>query len=118
MRHSFALAADPTSARAARQAVAELAALLVSELVTNVVSHTPAGGTVVVDIDDDRLRVEVLDSSDTLPQATRMPDPLADGGRGLLLVGSLSDRHGMERLPDRGKVSWFELDRRHGAAPG
>lgn len=88
--------------------VVEEAVLLVSELVGNVVRHTGApefalrawcaGG---------RLRIEVEDCSRALPSL--LPEaPLAEGGRGLLLVDHFATRWGVDLLP-HGKRTWCEL---------
>jgi len=86
------------------------AALLVTEVATNALRHggpgvdlwvrrSPSGG----------LLVELVDGrSDALPQARR-PEPDAEGGRGLLIVGALARAWGSERL-SAGKRVWFELE--------
>lgn len=118
--------AEPGAVRAARAAVrgqlhgwnldcvADLTALLVSELVTNSLRHAtgpigvrllrPAGA-------DDTLRVEV---SDPLPDPPRerVAHPEDEGGRGLQLVAGSSRRWGT-RPGEAGKTVWFEL-----AVPG
>lgn len=91
------------------------AAVLVSELVTNAVLH---GGTpleVVVEVDGDRVRVEVHDGSPRLP-VRRDYSTLSGTGRGLLLVDSMSSSWGVERTAD-GKAVWFELDASEAPAP-
>lgn len=90
------------------------AALLVTELVTNAVTH--AGGPIGVSAGwvDDTLRVEVHDF-DTAPPVLRHPSILEESGRRLCLVADLADRWGV--TPEsHGKTIWFELnanDRRH-----
>ncbi|WP_156726203.1 ATP-binding protein [Streptomyces apocyni] len=88
--------------------VAEIAVLLVSELVGNAVRHT---GARVFGLRMDRrrgwIRVEVRDPSRGLP--CLMPVHELDiSGRGLFLVDKLSDRWGVDLLP-RGKTTWFEM---------
>jgi len=90
--------------------VAETVALLVSELVSNVVLHARTPCVLSVTRVGDRLRVEVRDGSDRLPAGTIQSDPMALSGRGMLLVDAMSDDHGSERSPEGGKVVWFELD--------
>lgn len=121
MRSSFALVPEPASAGTARrwatdvavdsgyQSVAEVLALLVSELVTNAIIHAGSPGALVVDIDERRLRVEVDDASDEVPNVAGASDPFAVRGRGLLLLRDLSDDYGIDRLAGGGKVIWFEL---------
>ncbi len=82
-------------------------ALLVSELVTNVVLH--AGTPCELRLERGaRLRVEVVDGSRSRP-ASQMIDPAAGSGRGLLLVEALSAESGTIVEPG-GKRVWFEMD--------
>jgi anti-sigma regulatory factor (Ser/Thr protein kinase) len=84
------------------------AILLTSELVTNAISHE-AGDTVmlVISCDCDQLRVDVHDTSCSLPvPADASPD--AEAGRGLMLVASLSAEWGYYRTP-AGKAVYFTL---------
>jgi hypothetical protein len=108
---------DATSGRVAREFVGahldvgteerDNATLLTSELVTNAFFH--AGGPVAVAVRrvDDRLRVEV---SDTSPAAPSTKGYAADAvtGRGLQLVDALSSAWGWHPASP-GKVVWFEL---------
>ena len=91
--------------------LADTLALLVSELVSNVVLHARTACTLTIEDHADRLRVEVRDGSDRLPGLAARADPLAQSGRGMLLVDGLSDGHGVEPLPGGGKLIWFELRR-------
>jgi anti-sigma regulatory factor (Ser/Thr protein kinase) len=95
------------------------AEVLVSEVVTNAVLHgTPdpdAPPFLTVEADEVRLRVEVEDGGPGIEEPDReLPDPSATSGRGLALVGGLSDRWGVGRLPSR---VWFELDLGHASPP-
>jgi anti-sigma regulatory factor (Ser/Thr protein kinase) len=66
----------------------EVAAVLVSELVTNVVQHTRVSSLRIgLHADAGSVRLSVADGSGDLPLA-RPPDSL--GGRGLLLIEALS----------------------------
>ncbi|MHC0430039.1 ATP-binding protein [Streptomyces sp. O3] len=89
-------------------AIAEIAVLLVSELVGNAVRHTGARGFGLrMRRRRGWLRVEVRDPSRGLP--CLMPVHEMDiSGRGLFLVDKLSDRWGVDLLP-RGKTTWFEM---------
>jgi anti-sigma regulatory factor (Ser/Thr protein kinase) len=114
--------AHPGAVRTARRAVreqlrawgldgfADVAALLVSELVTNALRHAtgPIGVRLVRPVDlGAALRVEV---SDPLPDPPRerVARPDDESGRGLQLVANSSDRWGTRRA-DNGKTVWFEL---------
>lgn len=88
--------------------VADTTALLVSELVSNVVLHARTPCEVSIDRRRDRLRVEVADGSPRMP-GPGATDPLAQSGRGLQLVHGLSEAHGVDREPLGGKRVWFEL---------
>ena len=89
--------------------VDEAVPLVVSELVTNVVLHVGSPAQVEVRVADERVRVEVHDSTSELP-AVRDPGPFTVTGRGLVLVDALSDRWGSAPTA-AGKVVWFEIDR-------
>jgi serine/threonine-protein kinase RsbW len=90
----------------------QTAALLVSELATNVVRHSGAG-EFVVELDnrpdEGLLWVGVTDSGTGFP-VLRPPSVTAEDGRGIQLVATLADRWGAGRR--RGatdKTVWFEL---------
>jgi anti-sigma regulatory factor (Ser/Thr protein kinase) len=113
------LGASPESAGTARDALcemlgedagepAELACLLLTELVANAVRY--AGGQILVraGVRADLLLVEVRDTSERMPVLVANPRHDAEGGRGMLLVDRLADRWGAEPLPV-GKRVWFEL---------
>jgi anti-sigma regulatory factor (Ser/Thr protein kinase) len=87
----------------------EVAALLVSELVTNAVTHAGSEVQVIIGSGNDYavLRVEVGDFSSTPPTLGGF-DLDAMSGRGLALVEALSDRWGVE-THNSGKRVWFEL---------
>jgi anti-sigma regulatory factor (Ser/Thr protein kinase) len=114
--------ADPGAVRTARRAVrgqlrgwgldslGDIAALLVSELVTNAMRHAtgPIGVRLVRPAGlDGVLLVEV---SDPLPDPPRerVARPDEESGRGLQLVASSSRRWG-SRPGSVGKTVWFEL---------
>jgi len=85
----------------------EVACLLTSELVANAVVHGAAPVDLVVDLDDSRLAVEVIDSSDHDP----LPGPAAaddEHGRGLSIVATLADAWGVAPGSE-GKAVWFAL---------
>lgn len=123
IRAQIRLAPVPTSARQARRFVTEklcewgdekyvdAASLLVSELVTNAVTHAGSSVDLVVGHEGRHatLRVEVHDSSLRAPRMGGF-DLDTVSGRGLALVEAMSDRWGVERDGD-GKRVWFELER-------
>ncbi len=87
------------------------AALMLSEVVTNVLTHTDGDALLVAELTgrpgDRLLRVEISDPSDEPPRP-RQPGELASSGRGLLLMESLADAWGYAPRGD-GKTTWFEL---------
>ena len=87
----------------------EDAALLVTELVSNVVDHVRGDVTLTVEVgvSDDWLRIAVVDSSALRPvvQAFSLDRPR---GRGLRMVQAIADRWGADDHRG-GKRVWFEL---------
>lgn len=86
----------------------ETATLLVSEVVTNLVLHARTVGELVVQLADDRLRVELHDGTRSLPQ-TKHYGLEATTGRGIGLLDTMSAAWGAEVTPS-GKRVWFELE--------
>ena len=83
--------------------------LLVSELVTNAVRHADGEAVrLVVEHRDGVLRVEVHDPGRGFEVTAPPDDPLRSSGWGLVLVGELADRWGVDRAP--GTRVWFEMD--------
>jgi anti-sigma regulatory factor (Ser/Thr protein kinase) len=121
-RHAYRvrLATGPAAAAEARRRVRDAirswqvpvdqdaALLLTSELVTNAVRHE-AGQAVmlVIGCARGRLRVDVHDTSRSLPVVAQVPAD-AETGRGLLLVETLSEQWGFYRTPT-GKAVYFTL---------
>jgi Histidine kinase-like ATPase domain len=87
---------------------ASVAVLLASELVANAIRHQ-AGETaeLVIDVTCGQLRVDVHDTSGSLPVLMDAPAD-AEGGRGLMLVATLSTDWGFYRTP-AGKAVYFTL---------
>jgi anti-sigma regulatory factor (Ser/Thr protein kinase) len=114
------LAPDPASVAEARAAVVEAlpeigaervntVQLLISELVTNALRHGDAGAPVEVHASwNSKVRVEVIDHGRGFTPSERDKPLEEPGGFGLLLVGSLADRWGVE-TQDCTTV-WFELN--------
>ncbi|MCQ4205973.1 ATP-binding protein [Streptomyces longispororuber] len=88
----------------------DLAALGVTELLTNVHRHAEPDKmcTVEIELRRDRLTVSVYDHDPRFPEV-RDADPLATCGRGLAMVASVSDDWGVRPHGDGGKVVWFSL---------
>jgi anti-sigma regulatory factor (Ser/Thr protein kinase) len=119
-RHRVPLTAGPAAAAEARGRVRAaictwdvpvdpgVAVLLTSELVTNAIRHE-AGETVTLVITCSRgqLRVDVHDTSCSLPEPVDAPAD-AESGRGLMLVASLSAEWGFYRTRT-GKAVYFTL---------
>jgi anti-sigma regulatory factor (Ser/Thr protein kinase) len=103
--HQVVLEAEPVSPSIARDFVSEhLAAhqlpelvedmrLVVSELATNAVAHAQTAFLVTLSMADERVRVAIQDGSTATP-VRLTPDPMALGGRGLMIVEVLSQEWG------------------------
>jgi GAF domain-containing protein len=87
--------------------VAEYAALLTSELVTNAVLHAATPLSVTLHVLTGRIRVDVADGSPVIP-ALKEYGPDAATGRGLTLFNTLASGWGVHPVPG-GKIVWFEL---------
>ena len=85
------------------------AALLVTELVTNVIDHVGGEASFALELEmsDGWLRVAVADGSSVLP-VVRELDSDHPRGRGLRLVRAIAERWDCEEH-DGGKRIWFEL---------
>ena len=109
--------AAPAQARAqVREAVCawdvpvdpDVAMLLTSELVTNAIRHEPGPTiTVAITCSSEDLRVDVHDTSRSLPVLVDAPGE-AETGRGLMLVATLATEWGYYRTP-AGKAVYFTL---------
>ncbi|MBR8642750.1 ATP-binding protein [Streptomyces tuirus] len=95
--------------------LADDAALIVSELVTNAVQHARCRSVrvAVTRPEPTRVRIGVVDRSKRLPEL-REPHQGDESGRGLVLVGALAQDWGTDQLP-WGKRVWAEL---HGEGRG
>src|SRR3954470_6811433 len=123
MAAGLTLTNDQTAPRAAREALSEAmaglpeitrsdAALLVSELVSNSVVHSPGSAQVevFVVVEAGIVRVEVSDDSATIARRETISRSNRGFGfgLGLSLVDTLAARWGAE-LRDGKNVTWFEL---------
>lgn len=114
------LDAEPVAASRARRFVAEtlvrwglldtsdLAAMVVTELVSNAVRHSKAPIALRLHHTSGRLILEVLDSDDRLPRPIQ-PAIHDENHRGLFIVESLAQRWGSRASP-HGKIVWAELN--------
>ncbi|MFF8290341.1 ATP-binding protein [Streptomyces sp. NPDC016309] len=92
-------------------AVAEEAELVVTELATNVLKHVGLGvpATLILEPRNDRLRVELHDTSHAVPTlTTELGGGLAECGRGLHLLSEMSLDWGT-LLTATGKAVWCEI---------
>jgi anti-sigma regulatory factor (Ser/Thr protein kinase) len=119
------LGSDTRAPSTARHALATLRAelgearykvceLLVSELVTNTVRHTPGARSIAasdmrVRMYADRVRVEVRDDGPGFTASDREVDRDPGSGWGLFLVDELADEWGIESGVQN--CVWFELTR-------
>ncbi|MFM9442597.1 ATP-binding protein [Streptomyces acidiscabies] len=89
----------------------DTAALVVSELVTNVVVHTDSDAvTCVFAATDEQVLIQVEDngSGRSAPEP-RYPPAHHSGGRGLMIVEAVSRCWGASGRPDGGHVVWAML---------
>jgi anti-sigma regulatory factor (Ser/Thr protein kinase) len=85
------------------------AKLAVSELTTNAVVHGEGAITLVADIDESRLLVEVIDEGSGFEYTVRQRKFDEIGGRGLNIVDQETSRWGMHEGTTH---VWFEIERR------
>jgi anti-sigma regulatory factor (Ser/Thr protein kinase) len=119
------LSAEPSSARAARRIVREVAGdllpeeevenllLCTSEVVTNALEHGAPPIELLVADAGGCVRVEVRDGSPLRPRFGHQPGPTEVRGRGMLIVDHCADRWGVDDVgpgADAGKAVWFEFD--------
>jgi len=83
------------------------AMLLVSEIVTNAVTHGRGPVRLQVDCDHSGIHVAVDDANPALPRARRI-DRRRHSGRGLVLLQNLATDWGVRRTKN-GKQVWFRL---------
>jgi anti-sigma regulatory factor (Ser/Thr protein kinase) len=91
------------------QHAVDVAALVVSELVTNVLEHTQSSCRVSVMIRSRGLHVDVRDYAPGPPPRPRPVDPDRPRGRGLHLVAMLASAWGVRQHPD-GKTVWAVIE--------
>ncbi|WP_347178084.1 SpoIIE family protein phosphatase [Streptomyces sp. LX-29] len=87
---------------------ADVALLVVSELVTNALVHTQGSVRLDLTLSADRLRVAVSDTSPRAPAKPVIVDWESTGGRGILLVEAMSSGWGSVPVSG-GKQVWSEI---------
>ena len=120
---SWVLPSHATSPAKARRHVAEacrglsrdlvdLTLLLTSEVVTNAIAHGRGHVRMSVSRGESDLRVDVEDKGAGRPcRSVTDPGPLAESGRGLVLLEALASEWGTtpSRPPSLGKRVWFRM---------
>ena len=121
--HSQQVSAEPASASRARAFVAshllrhgvpqlqDDLSLVVSELVTNAITHARTPVTVILERSGPSVVLTVCDLSPSVP-VMRPADAMAGGGRGLMIVDVLSGDWGVRVGPSGSKTVWaaFEVE--------
>lgn len=121
---AFSLLAEPTAPSEARREVArrlrghvglsvmETVELLVSETVTNAVTHGAGSDLDSVDVEGrlyaDRVRLEVANAGPAFDHVAQLPPATEPSGRGLFLVDALSRAWGRRHAAGVTSV-WFEV---------
>jgi anti-sigma regulatory factor (Ser/Thr protein kinase) len=119
MSQTRSFANDPGSVSAARHFASQALGgagsdlldaieLMVSELATNCVRHTPSGFELTVVERPGEIRVEVTDHGGGEP-TMRSPAPDEPTGRGLQIVNLLSEQWGIRPREMGGKTVWFTV---------
>jgi anti-sigma regulatory factor (Ser/Thr protein kinase) len=121
-RAELSLEGEPQSPRRARvftrellrswglEPIVDVACLLVSELVSNVVLHTSRGCLLTLEYQAGCLRLEARDADPHAPRRREQRGSLSATGRGLALVEALSSGWGWSPDGRGGKVVWLELE--------
>ncbi len=118
-RHSRVFVPTADTVRAARVFTSETlegwelgeqvadATIVVSELATNAIRHAESAYRVELERLPSTVRITVHDTSPSLPEA-QSPHSTTEGGRGIAIVGHLTERFGVEASAV-GKAVWAEL---------
>ncbi|MEV4283180.1 ATP-binding protein [Actinoplanes xinjiangensis] len=104
MRHGVGAALAAIAEAGTDDAWMDDVLIVVSELVQNVLQHTPAGGELTLYTTASGVLIEVADTVATEPRLQH-PDARRAGGRGLLLIDAMSLAWGT-RCRDTGKTVW------------
>ena len=84
------------------------AELVMSELVTNALTHGGMQCELRIRYRNNLLRLEVQDDAPGSPDV-RPIEPDNEGGRGMIIISMLSEAWGVDALPSGGKIVWAEL---------
>jgi anti-sigma regulatory factor (Ser/Thr protein kinase) len=82
------------------------AAVMVSELATNVIRHTGSEAEIAITTDEGSVRIDVHDDDQGHPEVQPL-DPGRVGGNGLRIVEAWSTEWGVSRRPGGGKTVWL-----------
>jgi anti-sigma regulatory factor (Ser/Thr protein kinase) len=89
---------------------ADNARVVLSEMVTNALTHSLEVFRLALRFDGDHVLVEVWDCADGMPQVG-LPERLAVNGRGMFLVDALSKEWGVRPDAEGGKTVWAKVAR-------
>jgi anti-sigma regulatory factor (Ser/Thr protein kinase) len=84
--------------------------VVLSEIVTNALTHSLEVFHLALGFDGDHVLVEVWDGGDGIPQVG-LPESLAVNGRGMFLVDALSKEWGVRPDAEGGKTVWAKIAR-------
>jgi anti-sigma regulatory factor (Ser/Thr protein kinase) len=111
-RAALAFVAETLTAWDIQAEEVDAAQLVVSELVTNAVLHSPESATISLHLllTDGIVRVLVTDGGPGRPERRAHPDPSsAESGRGVQIVEAFTEQWGTETHGGNGKTVWCEL---------
>jgi anti-sigma regulatory factor (Ser/Thr protein kinase) len=89
---------------------ADNARIVLSEMVTNALTHSLDVFRLALRLNGDQILVEVWDGADGVPHVG-LPDGLAVNGRGMFLVDTLSKEWGVRPEAEGGKTVWAKVPR-------
>ncbi len=84
--------------------------VVLSEMVTNALSHSLEVFRLALHVHPEQIVVEVWDGADGLPRVG-LPEGLAVNGRGMFLVDALSKEWGVRPEAEGGKTVWAKVPR-------
>ena len=84
--------------------------VVLSEMVTNALTHSLDVFRLALHLQGDQILVEVWDHADGVP-SVGLPSGLAVNGRGMFLVNALSKEWGVRPEKDGGKTVWAKVRR-------